>query len=253
MNMQTKAVLVAGLVMIAGTAGAIISLQATIKIAAPGVKLVPEPVYDEDGKLASSNRVFFPLQSLDYTFKGTPLARKVTDMCPPDTTYGQGHYIAPDGFSVQVSAVLMGADRTSLHKPYYCLQGTGWNIQKHEETTVPIPRPHSYLLPVNRLFLVSDKVFPDGSPARGVFVYWFVSKDKLATQHGARMWSLGLELVRTGELERWAYLIFFAPCKAGTEEVAFERIKTLIAATVPEFQLAAGPSADDLSQPVSKQ
>jgi hypothetical protein len=51
------------------------------------------------------------------------------------------------------------------------------------------------------------------------------------------MWQMAKHLLRTGELQRWAYVSVFAVCAPGQEDAAFERIKRFIAAAVPEFQL----------------
>ena len=53
------------------------------------------------------------------------------------------------------------------------------------------------------------------------------------------------DLVRTGTLQRWAYVGCFATCLPGAEEPTFQRMKKFIAAAVPEFQLAAGRVAKD--------
>jgi hypothetical protein len=47
-------------------------------------------------------------------------------------------------------------------------------------------------------------------------------------------------LLTTGVLERWAYITFFAPCQPGQENETYERMKKLIAAAVPDFQLIHG-------------
>ena len=51
-----------------------------------------------------------------------------------------------------------------------------------------------------------------------------------------RMWWLARDLVRTGVLQRWAYVSYFAVCAPGQEEATFERMKNLIALAVPEYQ-----------------
>jgi hypothetical protein len=43
--------------------------------------------------------------------------------------------------------------------------------------------------------------------------------------------------LRTGVLQRWAYLSYFAVCAPGQEDAAFERMKNLIVHSVPEYQL----------------
>jgi hypothetical protein len=77
----------------------------------------------------------------------------------------------------------------------------------------------------------------------GLYVYWFVADNQLTPYHGERMWWMARDLIRTGVLQRWAYVSYFTVCWPGQEDAAFSRLKDLIAASVPEFQLAAGPSA----------
>ena len=55
--------------------------------------------------------------------------------------------------------------------------------------------------------------------------------------HWQRLWWLARDLLRTGVLQRWAYVSCFTVCIPGQEEAVFERVKRLIAASVPEFQL----------------
>jgi hypothetical protein len=44
-------------------------------------------------------------------------------------------------------------------------------------------------------------------------------------------------LLHSATLQRWAYVSYFAGCEPGGEAAAFERVKRLIVASVPEFQL----------------
>ena len=79
--------------------------------------------------LVGTNAVDLPVQVLNFTSKELKQAKVVTDWLPPDTTYGQRVYEDPDGFWLLVNAVLMGTDRTSIHKPEYCLQGQSVSAQ----------------------------------------------------------------------------------------------------------------------------
>ena len=54
-------------------------------------------------------------------------------------------------------------------------------------------------------------------------------------------------LVRTGELQRWAYVSYFSVCLPGQEAAVLERMRRLIAAGVPEFQIF--PVNTDSTQP----
>jgi hypothetical protein len=51
------------------------------------------------------------------------------------------------------------------------------------------------------------------------------------------MWWMARDLMKTGVLQRWAYINYFAPCLPGQEQATFERIKKMIAASAPQFQL----------------
>ncbi|TAL03090.1 MAG: exosortase-associated EpsI family protein, partial [Verrucomicrobia bacterium] len=159
------------------------------------------------------------------------------------TSYGSRRYISPDGFLAQVNVVLMGADRTSHHKPQYCLPGSGWRIDETLRDSIHIDRPVAYELPVTKIF-VSRQFEKDGQlqTIRGVYVYWYVADGALSGDPSGfeKMWSLARTLVTTGVLQRWAYVSYFSPCNPGQEQATFERVKKLIAASVPEFQLTTG-------------
>ena len=57
------------------------------------------------------------------------------------------------------------------------------------------------------------------------------------------MWWMADKLVRTGVLQRWAYVSCLAVCYPGQEEATYERVKKFIAASAPEFQLVPKPQA----------
>jgi hypothetical protein len=222
------------------------------------VLVVAEPIYGQDSRaegtnapfLARTNSVRLPPQVLDFQSKPLPIQRLVLDYLPADTTYGQREYEAPDGFAIQNMVVLMGADRTSIHQPQYCLTGSGWRITKAVPVRIPILRPTPYELPAMRLTTQAKVRNPDGSVTdlSGVFVYWFVADGQLTADHADRMWSMARHILRTGELQRWAYVICFAICRPGQEDAAFARVEQFIAASVPEYHtspprsVGAGPA-----------
>jgi hypothetical protein len=143
-----------------------------------------------------------------------------------------------------LNVVLMGADRTSIHKPQFCLTGSGWDIDPTESNpdTVRVESPHPYDLPVMKLLTTRLAKTPDGSSRniRGIYVYWFVADNDLTSSHFVRMRKITTHLLTTGELERWAYVSCFAVCWPGDEAATYERMKKFIAASVPKFQLAVG-------------
>src|ERR1044072_8581158 len=87
-------------------------------------------------------------------------------------------------------------------------------------------------------------VSPEGQHlvARAIYVYWFVSEDQISADHDQRMLWMGLDMLRTGVLKRWAYIGCLGVGLPGQEENVYGRLKTLIAASVPQFQLPASPA-----------
>jgi hypothetical protein len=219
----------------AGGVGSLAHLRTQQRLGLPGVKTTP---------IAGSTtlRVVLPEHVLDYESKPVEIPEIVTNTLPKDTSFGQRLYKAPDGFETVANVVLMGTDRTSLHKPQFCLEGQGWTVDQGASsiTTVPIKQPIPYDLPIVKLIATKQtEVGGQRMVARGVYVYWYVADDALSagTSGFQRMWWMTWNLMRTGVLQRWAYVSYFAACAPGQEDAAFERIKQLIAASVPEFQL----------------
>jgi hypothetical protein len=238
MNKQTWIILIVALGLIGGTAGLLTNLRTHQKLGQPAVKTSPIP-----GSLRL--QVELPERALDYTSQTVEVDKTTLDWLPSDTSFGQRLYRAPDGFEVSVNVVLMGSDRTSLHKTEFCLEGQGWSIDRSasHETNVHMDRPYPYDLPVMKL-IASGEVTIGGQkkPARGVYVQWFVADgDEFTARHWQRMWWMARDLLRTGVLQRWASISYFTICAPGQEDAAFERLKKLISASAPDFQLVPRP------------
>jgi hypothetical protein len=236
MTKQKWIFLLVTLAFIGGGAGLLSHLRANQKLGAPGVKTV---------SAADSKRlqVVLPERVLDYDSEPLPEQQIVLDYLPKDTSFGQRIYKAADAFQIMVNVVLMGTDRTSIHKPEFCLGGQGWIVDGNasSETTVHIDRPVAYDLPVMKL-IANKQMEVDGQPrpARGIYVYWFVANNEYTARHTQRMWWMAKDMMLTGVLQRWAYVTYFAVCAPGEEDATFERMKKMIAASVPEFQLTPG-------------
>ena len=240
MDRPSWRVLIAVLLLLGGTAGFLRHARATQRLGTPGVKVVAEPVLGEDGKIIATNAAWLPPRVLDYESEPVRVAKVVSDWLPKDTTFGHRLYRAPDGFLVDYQIVLMGADRTSLHQPQYCLTGTGWQINSESEASIAIGQARRVELPVKKLLLTLTAKDEQGATVtrRGVFVYWFVADGELTASHRERMWWMARDLLQTGVLQRWAYVICFSTCSPGQEDAAFGRMKQFIAASVPEYQVA---------------
>ncbi|MCX6895882.1 MAG: exosortase-associated EpsI family protein [Verrucomicrobia bacterium] len=229
------------LALIGTTAGGLLRLRSAQRLGLPGVKT---QVVAGAGNLT----VLLPETVPGFTSQAVETSPVVTNMLPADTSFGQRTYRAADGFFAQMNVVLMGADRSSIHKPQLCLPAQGWTINQTEVTTIPVAVPLPYDLPVIKL-TASNQLPVNGQAvaARGIYVYWFVADGELSADSSGwrRMLQSMAHLLRTGELQRWAYVSVFAVCEPGQEAALFERMKQLIAATVPEFQPAGGAAAKE--------
>lgn len=227
--------LILALVLIGGTASLLAHMRANQRLGSPGVKT--EPIDD-----SIRVRVALPEKVLNYSSKEVEVEAIVTNTLPADTSFGQRRYETPDGFTIAMNVVLMGRDRTSMHKPQFCLTGAGWNIDQaaSAEDKIRVGEPLGYDLPVVKL--VSTRQVEQQGHAetyRGVYVYWFVADGAVSASVTGfeRMWWMMKHMVTTGELQRWAYVSCFAACKPGQEDAAYERMKQFISASVPQFQI----------------
>lgn len=241
---RSWSIALATLALIAVTAVLLARIQGHQHLGEPGLRLSDLRLTNELGEIATTNSVLLPDSPLGCASQLRPIAREELNWLPRDTTYGRRYYRAADGFEALVSAVLMGSDRTSIHKPEYCLPGQGFQIQRRSPREIMIYDPHRYRLPVMRLDAVREYRTPEGQSVRlsAVYVYWFLSEDRLSRDHLQRMWWLALDLVRTGELQRWAYLGCLTVCPPGQEDAAYARLVSLIQAIVPQIHRNPGPA-----------
>jgi hypothetical protein len=238
------------LLMMLGSGIMLSRLQGEQKLGVPGVKTAP---------LADSKNleILLPEKVLDYTSEKVPIDQVVFNYLPADTSYGQRKYTAPDGFAVLANAVLMGTDRTSIHKPQICLHAQGWQLDPTPPPAkIAMDQPYPYDLPVIKL-TATRETLSSGQAVRmrGLYVYWYVADGALSADASGfeRMWMMGRDLLHTGTLQRWAYISYFAVCAPGEEEATFERMKGLIRASVPQFQLTPPPAGGGGTKLTSRQ
>jgi len=220
------------LTLMAGTAVALTRLKANQKLGRPGIIATPIP-----GSLMM--RIDLPEHVLDFASTNVAESEVELNYFPKDTSYARRIYEAPDGFGASTTVIMMGADRTSIHRPEYCLLGQGWSIDKKTEVRIPIAGATPYELPVMKWVVSKTVASTDGQKreVRGLYVFWFVADNEQTTGNVQLQLDLVRDLLCTGVLQRWAYLSYFAVCPPGQEEAAFERMEKLIAASVPEYQI----------------
>lgn len=220
------------LAVIGGTAYALAQIKANRRLGHPGIKATAIP-----GR--STLNISLPENVAGFTSSNLPTAQSVLDYLPKDTSYAERLYSAPDGLQVMANLILMGDDRTSIHRPDYCLPGQGWQILDRAAVKIPIAGTPSYELPVQKWTVSNSYTTPEGQkiPVSGLYVFWFVAENNETDDYGTIQKSIFMHLLRHGVLERWAYVSYFTYFPPGQEEAAFARVKNLIANSVPEFQL----------------
>lgn len=243
MNRACQLAFGSGLAVVGLTGLALAHLQSIQRLGTPGVQVVAHEVRMEGDRVIGTQSIPLPETVLDFQSEEQPIARTVVEWLPKDTTYAQRFYKAPDNFWIQANGVLMGTDRTSIHKPEYCLAGQGFHTRKTERDTIRINQPHPYDLPVMKMTVDREVQTKEGVRMQqgAIYVFWFVADQQLTADHNERMWWMARDLMTRGVLQRWAYISCFSVCRPGHEEEAYARVRQWIQAAVPRFQIATGP------------
>jgi len=234
MNRKQLVLTLSALLIMGGGAAALVQMKSSQRLGSPGV--LTRPLSD-----SRNLEVLLPERVLDYTSEFVPTGKLVTDVLPADTSFGSRLYSNSAGIYINGSVVLMGTDRTSLHKPQYCLQGDGWQIKSIERITIPVQHPFAYELPAAKILVTRQRQLSNGQTdtVNGVYVYWYVADRAFSGDPDGwdRMWSMAEKLLKTGELQRWAYVAFLAACRPGDEDATYARMREFISTAVPEFQI----------------
>ena len=237
MNRRKVILSVVALAMIAGTA--VLLAAVPQKLGRPGVKAAEVPG-------STRMEIYLPEHVLDFASTNRDLDEKSREMLPADTSTAEKVYYKPGVSSFVSSVVLMGTDRTSIHKAEYCLQGQGLHIDSATTDTVRIAQPQSYDLPVIKI-VASGAQSINGKTItkKCIYVYWYVTDGTLSNDRSGmeRMWGMTKKLLFTGVLQRWAYVRYYAFCDPGQEDATYEELKRIIAASVPQFQPMPGSAS----------
>lgn len=212
----------------------------------PGVRVVNEPIFSAllgrtnaaEREIAGTNSVFLPAVLPGIVSTEIDLHPSVWKTLPADTTYGQRLYRMENGQPIQTTVVLMGSDRTSIHKPEFCLVGQGFTILEAKEIGIPISEPFDYMLPAMHMKVRAERRNSAGEvdAVEGVYLFWFVADGKIAARHSTRMAWMAKDLLTRGVLQRWAYVSCFSVCPPGRTEEITAQIKRLVQRMAPRFQ-----------------
>ena len=245
MNRQSLVLLIVCLGLMGATAAFLVRQRDHQRLGVPGVKVIAASSYDTEGKLVATNSVYLPEEVTGFKSEIRPITQDTLSWLPKDTTYGQRTYKSSDGFEAALNVVLMGTDRTSIHRPEWCLGGVGFAIDPQQTDTIPISEPFAYQLPVMKLTASKKAIAASGAEVnqRVIYLYWFVADHELTANQGQRMRWMARDMLVKGVLQRWAYVACISFCSPGQEATTLKRMKELIAAAVPKFQLATGAPA----------
>ncbi len=233
MKRQQWMILLVGLALMAGTVGALTWLRGRQELGQPGVMAAPIPG-------STVMKIDLPERVLDFTSTNLPEPEIVSGYLPKDTSYAERCYKSPDDSPpIYATAILMGRDRTSIHRAEYCLVGQGLTPEEKQVVNIPIEGAEAYPLQAAKWKVGGVFQGPDGRKVKisGVYVFWFVADHEQTANYLRLQYRLVRNLLLTGKLQRWAYISYFSLCAPGQEEAAFERMKKLIAASVPAYQL----------------
>jgi hypothetical protein len=241
--------------MMAGMTVFVAGLRAKERLGAPGVRVGPVPLYSDAGKPIADHSVILPDTLLGVKSEPVTVTDSELTSLPVDTTYGRRRYLIDKDFAPVISVVLMGTERSSIHQPEFCLVGQGWTLDQKEDVSLHIERPHPYNIPAIKFTASMETLGPHQTPTlvRGFYVYWFVTDDKITSEHASRLWSIAQSMMEKKELERWEYISYFVTCVPGQEKATYSRLEQFIQSSVPDFQVVTGQPAGRLSLAVARE
>jgi EpsI family protein len=159
------------------------------------------------------------------------------EVLPPDTGFSRMVYVSLLDPSKQVflSIVLSGRDRTSIHRPEYCLVGQGWTIGSSFRHLFSYPGTGA-AFPATVLRVRREVVAHGGRVAvPQLFAYYFVGSEHTVATHWERLAKDSWDRVAHGRSDRWAYVVVQTGSSDG-DEAALGRIQAILNDALPVFQ-----------------
>jgi len=133
-------------------------------------------------------------------------------LLPADTILLKKAYTDPSGQTLNVSVVISGRERVSIHRPQMCLVGQGFAIRSERRSALNLSGRNPLELSVLSLQV-------PGQPSRHdipfFYAYWFVGCGKETSSHWARTWYVARDRLLHNRACRWSYI---AVSGVGTRE-----------------------------------
>jgi exosortase len=132
------------------------------------------------------------------------------ELLPTDTQLVKMRYLTPDKNPeacdmANVTIVLSGAERRSIHRPEVCLDGQGWTLL--DAHVIPVEISPGKVLQVKDLHISREIVRPDQSKTTlsAHYLYWFVGTDVTTPSNFTRIWLTTWDNITRNINHRWAY------------------------------------------------
>ncbi len=170
-----------------------------------------------------------------------PVTAAERAVLPPDTGYSRKNYVSirDNRAQVFVSIVLSGRDRTSIHRPEYCLEGQGWTIRGRFQHAFAL-QGLAQGLPATVVRIEREVVSPEGVRAKvpGLLAYWFVSSEGTFGRYTEMLWQNSLDRLFEFRADRWAYVVAQTTA-LDSETAALQRLQDVVQGAWPEMKSAA--------------
>ena len=137
MKIQKTIAFIIVVALVSGGAIALNWLRTHQRLSAPG--LIATPIAG-----SVKMKLDLPADISGFVSTNEPEDETVVGILPKDTSFAQRRYISPDGFWINANIVLMGADRTSIHRPEACLPAQGFHIDVKTNVNLTIHGERSY-------------------------------------------------------------------------------------------------------------
>lgn len=132
------------------------------------------------------------------------------ELLPADTQLVKMRYRTPGANNetcdmANVTIVLAGAERRSIHRPEVCLDGQGWTLL--ESKILPVEIIPGQILQVKDLHISREIVRSDLSKTTlsAHYIYWFVGTDVTTPSNLTRIWLSTWDNITRSINHRWAY------------------------------------------------
>lgn len=128
-----------------------------------------------------------------------PISLAEKELLPADTEIIHKTYRGKNGENYQVSVVVSGYNRRSIHKPQVCLVAQGHHITKQYPAIVKLDKDRS--LDITIMELDSSKNF---------YAYWFTNGEIETASHLNRLFYTAWDGIIHNRRRRWAYISIYS-------------------------------------------